>query len=247
MLRAWVVAAVLSAEGCTVAFGIKPIKTFRCDTLVPPPAFCADFDEGTAATAGWTGIDDKGSAGTIAVDDQLSASPPASARITMAANPPDCSYERLHHSIEGPFTQGYMSYEVRLGDASGAAPDAIISELGLDLPGGEDYLIYVRAGATAAEVIEQHTDPSGSSTQSSHSFGLLPVGSWSTLRLDLDLTAAPQFTFSVDGDRAIEASIFVPLPAATGLRPALGLGCVSSSSGAIELHYDDVAIDTRAP
>ena len=246
MVRAWVVVAVLAGTGCDLAFGINEVKTFQCDRLAPAPHFCADFDEG-AATVGWQSIDDKGSAGTIAVDDQVSVSPPASARITMTANPPGCSYERLHQSIDGAFSHGYLGFAVRLGDASGAAPDVLISELGLALPGPEDYLIYVEEGATTSQLVEQYTDTSGSSTQTQHPFGLLPIGSWSTLRLDVDLTAAPRFTLSVNGKPTLEFTAFVPLPAPTGLRVALGLGCVSSTSAAIELHFDDVVLDTTAP
>jgi hypothetical protein len=204
-----------------------------CQAQSPPPAFCADFDEGSLEK-GWSGPPSASSGGKGSLDTHLFHSPPGSFAVDIPAHSGIAS-AYLSASVVQSFSEATLAFDVYATDYS----HPIAATIALSAGGSAHaYYVELELDPTSGQIHEHDT------TDRYTSFGNgLPTGQWARVAMTLKLPkagAAGSLTVSYNGVVQLDHH---PVSSATAFgSPKISLGAIYATS-AWQGHFDDVALD----
>jgi hypothetical protein len=205
-------------------------------------AFCADFDHGADPLLGWSFFRDQNHASSsYALDSSLSKTAPSSARLRVSAGAPFCSFAELMKDFAGSYGAATLELDLWLGDGgNGKFPDVGVGYVTIARNCG--VVLFPSSGNP---VLFQQDDPNGTSVKSLALSRGLPVGRWSHVRIDYDVTGTAAFVrVAFDG----ESVLTVPTVPSNCVGPGdveVGIGPHCSRSIAADVRVDDVVVDLR--
>jgi hypothetical protein len=217
-----------------------------CASLSPAPAFCDDFDEGTALAADWSYFSiAPPDAGTVAVDTGAYVSPPASLAAQIGAgtaNGNGLVAQLNKQFVASSSSSAHLEYRLRI-DAVDSVENELFSQLAFKGGAATPYILDVYLGQGA--VLEEEIPGDGGVTFKEHPLATQPtVGVWSLLTLDVDFVNVT-VKLTIDGTVAFEGGLDPGYNAGTPLL-TIGVGyyagpprTVSGGAG----HFDNVVLD----
>jgi hypothetical protein len=207
-----------------------------CASLVPAPKFCDDFDDGDL-TDDWT--QSAVTPGSLfELDTSSSTSAPASFHVvalpTMAAA---SNNVLLRSTMFGAVKHGRLAFSLFVPSVTFTKGAIAIAQFHVTLD--DVYTLYLRGPDDAANIPMLEEVVAGTVTR--HMLTKLPpVGVWTRVTIDLDLTAG-KASVTFDAQKALDAA---PIAVFAGTEATVRLGgIIDGPSDKFEARFDDVVID----
>lgn len=212
----------------------------------PDAAFCADFDESTDPSTGFTSLY-QNDAGILQYDDTQYASPPAS---IAAGSGPLSNGDTAHAALvkkTGITATGAVTLDLEIRVDKLATSGSVVEGLALVFNGASRSSIQLNVKKTSAEVGEEVVVGDGGTKYMGHPFPTnLAVGTWTHLRIVVSFASLNRnVTVLVDGTTVVD---HVALSAAFTNGPLdlyLGNAYSPAPSDGSSIHYDSVALFAR--
>ncbi len=218
-----------------------------CDSLMPKPLFCKDFDDGPLMFD-WSGSSIQPGYGNIVLDTAFAQSKPNSALFTMNANPPACSYATLVRTFPNVRTTTmHLEIDLRLS-SGGAFPEGFLFFLNQDFGGGASCALMLTATPTAGGIFEQPVLSNGTKLGQSHDFLRYPLADeWTHLVLDADYSArtlSARIGPGPDAGVVTTGTLHAACQGAGEPSIRMGVHC-HERSNAMEFRFDNIVFDAK--
>lgn len=240
-------------------------RTSWCDAQTDA-LFCDDFDNDPlslpdgAVPRGWNDIlaSYKMDGGFLPTNgsfqiDPLFQSEPSSLRAQIAANQPNCAYQRLDKVIDTPtaFDTVDFGFDIRVGDANGdfhAAGAAIVADLTVkvDQDAPTIYMSVLDDGRIGMTDLYTPLDGGPGTGGGQHFLSPLTLrGVWVRANVHLDLIASKYtVTFAPLTHTAVDLVHPIGRPAKR-VETKIGFSCLSPGAGPMEVRYDNLTVTVK--
>jgi hypothetical protein len=205
--------------------------------------FCRDFDEGQVFTD-WTEM--YSGYGTVTLDTSEARSQPASERVdTVTLTTGQNANASLHQTGLGPALATMATVELQLFVDVAGDQDAVVFQLVMDDGNRAHAIELVTRAPPGIAYIEDSDGPSGGSSTSYQSYGLVPLatGQWHHIELTYVSGASAQLDVCFDGGVVFSG----PTMFTTGGQAdaKLGISFISGPSTPWQAHFDDLAMTVQ--
>jgi hypothetical protein len=206
--------------------------------------FCDDFDHAKFFTDGWSSFQNFGNdAGVGSLDTAIVKSPPNSALLMVAANPPVCTFSQLVKVIPGSWKHVSLGFDIRIGDAIGNAPASTKSVGALQI--ANTCSVVFGPWGSNPNVVQQD-DPSGNPNKVYFFNGGIAAGSWGSVVVDFRVDTPPYARISTSAGGNLEIDALAAKCNVKGeVKIQLGPHCSDGFAAPFQTRFDNVTIDVE--
>jgi hypothetical protein len=215
-----------------------------CDSLVPKPTFCDDFERTNANVVGSWGTRSLGGGGVVTIDPSTRTATGRELNASIPVFPAgSVSQASLDRSFAGIVQKLTLSYALRIEAAPGqGSQQVMLVAVSPPASNGDFFAAYLFVMPSGVILIEQ-TFPGGAGAGGSFVQNTLtaPIvfGKWQRVEMTLTLTTPASILLTVDGAVAFDGA------ADPAFKPGLitvdnGIHYTNTPSGPLALHVDDL-------
>jgi hypothetical protein len=224
-------------SGSDVASGDGATPAFRCSALMPVPAFCTDFDQGTLASI--FGTPDTAAGATLALDDLMFVSPGRSMRAFIAAVATGSTPHAVVNKTFGfaPTSRISVEMDMRMDSADGSSTNTVDVVM-------NGYALALFLGGSSAKIREGVPADGGGLNYGSTDRLAPPSAKWFHLSFVITTTAgAAKVVLAYDSVPQSAVPLVVDQYMASTWKVQLGLNFVGVPDQGRDMHFDNLVID----
>jgi hypothetical protein len=220
-----------------------------CDSLVPKPTFCDDFERTNANVVGSWGTRSLGGGGVVTIDPSTRTATGSELNASIPVFPAgSVSQAALDRSFAGLAQKVTLSYALRI-EAAPAQGSQQIMVVAVSPPAsnGDFFQTYLFVMPTGVNLVEQTFPGGGAATGNFVQNTLtMPIifGKWQRIEMTLTLTTPTSILLTIDGAVAFNG-VADPAFKPGSVTVNNGIHYTNTPSGPLSLHIDDLFVDLK--